>query len=266
MAPKPKGLNKSGYCGERVDVDSLIARMIVSAEKHGWEKHWLEVPERECLPWFIRAADDDAPWVYLSAGVHGDEPAPLLAVLQLLEEDLFPLGVSVVLIPCLNPEGFRMNSRFSGEGVDLNRAYRKDSSVPVVRAHQEILTTFPPFDFALCLHEDWEASGFYIYEVNIGKQISPVVEIIQKLKSICPVDEHVEIDGRPAVDGVIRPTIPNEERKEWPEALYLVEHNTLFNLTIESPSDFEMSVRVDLQVQVVCEFLKRAPLLFVAGD
>jgi len=255
MTAKPLLRNKGGYRGDTVDVDDLLKRMRDAASRNGWSTHQMEVERSESIPWFHREADPESSKVYISAGVHGDEPAPLLAVLELLEKDAFPTDLGIWLIPCLNPDGFRLNTRENSAGVDINREYRNVSMVPVVRSHQELLNGFPRFTTALCLHEDWEALGFYFYEVNLDGIQSPVRSIIERLSEICPVDPSGEIDGRPAARGLIRPQIPKEQRPEWPEALYLVENKTRLSYTVESPSDFEMEVRVRLQVEAVKAFL-----------
>lgn len=260
MKPSPRGLNNGRYSGDVVDVDDLLRRIAIGAEQSGWAPHCLTVPGREDLPWYRREGEEGSPVIYISAGMHGDEPAPLLALLRMLEEDLFPSGIGIVLLPCLNPEGFRRNTREDGDGIDLNREYRTTSANPTVRAHQELLKTLPSFEMALSLHEDWEATGLYMYELNFGDQVSQAREIIQALESVCPVDEHALIDGRPADRGLIIPDIPPENRPVWPESLYLVEQFTRLAYTIESPSDFEMETRVEFHVESMKAFLRRVPL------
>src|SRR5438552_9917534 len=55
--------------------------------------------------------------IYISAGIHGDEPAGPLAIRQLLEEDQWPAEVSLWVLPCLNPSGSAVHRRDNSEGI-----------------------------------------------------------------------------------------------------------------------------------------------------
>jgi protein MpaA len=105
------------------------------------------------------------PRIYLSAGIHGDEPAPPLALLRLIERGLFDARAVWFICPLLNPAGLARGTRENTDGLDLNRDYRSMASAEI-RAHVAWLQRQPRFDLAVLVHEDWEAKGFYLYEVN----------------------------------------------------------------------------------------------------
>jgi predicted deacylase len=106
-----------------------------------------------------RQAAGDRPRLYLSAGLHGDEPAPPHAVLRLLEQGFCDGSCAWFLCPLLNPGGLARGTRENPEGRDLNRDYRSLLTAKA-RAHAAWLGRQPAFDLTLCLHEDWEAQGF----------------------------------------------------------------------------------------------------------
>ena len=114
----------------------------------------------------------------------------------------------------------------------------------LLRAHVAWLARQPTFDLAICLHEDWESHGFYLYEVNPDHAPSRAEAVIAAVRPRCPVDASEVIEGRPAVGGVIRPDIQPATRPDWPEALYLVAHKTRHSYTLEAPSDFPLATRV----------------------
>ena len=136
-----------------------------------------------------------------------------------------------------------MNTRTSAAGVDLNRDY-KHLRTPEIRAHVAWLEKLPAFDLCLCLHEDWEAQGFYVYEVNPDRRSSLAESMVAAVRPFCPIDHSTIIDGRDAVDGIIRPNIDPALRPEWAEAFYLIMHKTRLGYTLEAPSDFPLAVRV----------------------
>src|SRR4051794_1449355 len=46
------------------------------------------------------------PRIYLSAGIHGDEPAPPTALLEMIEAGVFDRRADWLICPLLNPTGF----------------------------------------------------------------------------------------------------------------------------------------------------------------
>jgi len=189
------------------------------------------------------AASDPRHRVYISAGIHGDEPAGPLAVRQLLQENAWPSGLDLWLCPCLNPTGFAANRRENSKGLDLNRQYLSPVAEETV-AHVAWLKRQPNFDLCLCLHEDWESHGFYVYELNPDDRPSLAHVMIERVGEVCPIDRSEVIEGRVARDGVIRPTVDPRTRPDWPEAFFLLTHKTRLSYTLEAPSDFPLTARV----------------------
>ena len=188
--------------------------------------------------------------IYISTGIHGDEPAGPLAALQLFQEDRWPADAAVWLCPCLNPTGFMLNRRENSRGIDQNRDYRHFQTEEV-RAHTDWLKLQPGFDISLCLHEDWESNGFYIYEVNPDQRASLAERIIEAAAKVCPIESAALVDDWPAENGIIRPLFKPEDRPLWPEALYLITNKSRLSYTLEAPSDFPMATRVSALVAAV---------------
>jgi len=197
--------------------------------------------------------------IYISSGIHGDEPAGPLTILELFKQNPWPADISLWIIPCLNPGGFVLNRRENEAGIDLNRDYRNPKT-DAVRAHIAWLEQRPRFDLSLCVHEDWEANGFYLYELNPDRQPSLADSIITKVKAVCPVDRSSVIEGRKASNGVICANPDLLKRPDWPEAFYLIHHKTRLSYTLEGPSDFPLATRVNALtagVRAVFEVLKK---------
>lgn len=65
-------------------------------------------------------------YVYLMAGTHGDEVEGVFVLQKLFEwlkEDHTLKDIPLIVLPILNPDGYRMASRVNSQGVDLNRNY-----------------------------------------------------------------------------------------------------------------------------------------------
>lgn len=193
---------------------------------------------------FTRRSMGVHPRVYISSGIHGDEPAPPEVVLNLLEENYFDDRANWFLVPMLNPTGFREVKRETTEGIDLNRDYLKPVSVEV-SGHVSWLQKQPRFDLTLCLHEDWEAKGFYLYELSRALNRERARSIRAAAGKCIAIEPGTEIDGRPIdEEAIIRPESDPALRDSWPEAIYLFKHHTHLSYTMETPSGIEMPSRI----------------------
>lgn len=250
------GKNLGSYQGETIEIGAVLKDARAAAEQHGWTvETFCHVGGFELFG-LHRPSGSPAhvKRIYLSAGIHGDEPASPLAALKLLQEDRWPKNLELWMCPCLNPVGFTLNSRTNVNGIDLNRGYLNPVAAEIT-AHIAWLERQPKFDLSLLLHEDWESHGFYLYEQNPEGRLSFAEKMVEAVERVCPIDRSDEIEGRPAQGGILRPNIDPRSRPDWPEAFYLITHKTRQSYTVEAPSDFPLPVRVDAlvaAVNVVC--------------
>ena len=240
---KRLGRNKGGYFGETIDIKQVLRDDLAAARKFRWQIEELPVSDKLDLLAFRREVRKPRTKLYLSSGIHGDEPAGPLAVRRLLQENRWPVHAEIWICPCLNPTGFLRNRRENADGIDLNRDYRHLRSAEI-RAHVAWLEKQPDFDLALCLHEDWESHGFYVYEVNPDREPSLGAKMVQAAAKVCAIDLSPVIEDRPAQGGIIRPDIDPAKRPQWPEAFYLIMNKTRHSYTLEAPSDFPLPTRV----------------------
>lgn len=237
------GRNAGRYCGETSNVEAMLTVIRNAADQTGWHRDFFSTLEGAEILAYRRNAVAAKKCLYLSAGIHGDEPAGPLAVAELLQQNQWPDTVEISLCPCLNPTGLALNTRENAAGIDLNRDYRHLNTA-AVRSHVAWLQQQPNFDVAVCLHEDWEAGGFYVYEVNPDGRPSLAGGIIKSAELICPIETSATVDGWEVEGGIIRPNKHPLERPEWPEALFLIMNKTRLVYTLEAPSDFPLATRV----------------------
>ncbi|GAC1498272.1 MAG: hypothetical protein NVS1B14_01230 [Vulcanimicrobiaceae bacterium] len=116
--------------------------------------------------------DQRLPCVAIAAGVHGDEPAAVWALLSIVEDGLLDARLSYRLGPCTNPTGLVAGTRANGDGKDVNRSFSRGGTSPEARA---VVTANRDrrFILSLDLHEDPEAAGFYCYEECGQLEIGP---------------------------------------------------------------------------------------------
>ncbi|QQL44980.1 M14 family metallopeptidase [Sulfuriroseicoccus oceanibius] len=182
---------------------------------------------------------------YVSAGMHGDEPAGPLALLELLREGFFkPTGISWVICPVLNPTGLALAQRENHQGEDLNRDYLSRRTDEVA-GHARWLDG-ASYDFALSLHEDWESTGFYYYEINQGEDcperyalISAAVGEVMQMEPEQVIDDH-----NVRKPGWIYHECEPDEPERWPEAIFLAKIGCPLSFTFETPSSAPLELRV----------------------
>jgi len=226
-----------------LDPVSLAARIRAAGEKGGFR--YEEYGSAGACPLFAltKRTPGSRPRIYLSAGIHGDEPAPPLALLSLLESGQLDGRAVWFVCPMLNPESLARGVREDLSGIDLNRDYRHLQAAEV-RSHIGWLRRQPNFDLAVCVHEDWESTGFYLYELNPDNKPSLAPPILKAVSKVCPIDMSPMIEGREAKGGVIRPKLDPQEREKWPESIYLQVNHTRLSYTIETPSSLPIETRV----------------------
>ncbi len=243
--------NHGRYCGEKIDIDRVQSESHQLALATGWTADtFLERPGIT-LRGYRRSAPASTKNVYVGTGIHGDEPSGPLAILELLRADDWPTA-NLWLVPCVNPTGFRLNTRENQDGVDLNRDYRHLTTAEII-AHEGWLRRQPQFDLTLLLHEDWEADGFYVYELNPDEQPSLARRIVDSIRTLCPIETAELVDTFPCKCGIIRPTVNPEERPQWAEAMYLIARKTRQSYTLETASDYPLDLRVSVHLAAIRE-------------
>ncbi len=121
--------------------------------------------------------------LYLSAGIHGDEPAAVQGLLEWAEKNVQLLrGRPVTIFPCLNPWGLDNNRREDAEGRDLNRSFDLPA-IPVIGAMLELLSE-RKFAVAVSLHEAL-AEALSSGEEHLSEVIACLIQILDSRTSPC---------------------------------------------------------------------------------
>jgi hypothetical protein len=230
------------------DYAALAARWRELARRTGMKLNELCRVEGQKVLWLesVRARRGE-PLVYLSAGVHGDEPGATSGLLKWAETNEEVLRTGAFLIfPCLNPVGLILNTRVDGRGLDLNRRFHLEAD-PVCGAWLKVMRG-RCMKLGLCLHEDYDAHGLYVYELSrLPKGWSGAL-LQEAATPRLPVDARRRIEGRVAVEGVIQRRRSPKGLPGLPEAVVLYELGCEVSLTFETPSEFGLDDRVQAQV------------------
>jgi predicted deacylase len=125
---------------------------------------WLTVPVEAIV------GSRPRPRLVAIAGVHGDEPDGMLALLDFAgQSDPAALRGSVVLVPVANPPAFAAHQRRSPlDGLDLNRIFpgRPDGTPSERLAYRLVNDIVTGADLVFTLHS-WYATGMVVPHVEV---------------------------------------------------------------------------------------------------
>lgn len=142
----------------------------------------------------------------LFGGLHGDEPASVLAPIAFLEhlalDPARATGYELAVYPLLNPVGYARGTRANGAGLDLNREFWLGSAQPEIRAIERELTR-TRFDGLITLHADDTCEGIYGYTRGHVLNEALLEPALRSASYVIPRDHRSTIDGWAARDGKI---------------------------------------------------------------
>jgi hypothetical protein len=157
---------------------------------------------------FVGPRGGDTPIrIGIFAGIHGDEPEGVHAVVQFIKlleaKPEFAAGYYLSFYPVCNPTGFEDATRFSRNGKDLNREFWRNSSEPEVRLLQAELVS-RSFQGIISLHTDDTSDGFYGFVGGATLTKDLIKPALQAAEKFLPRDGRSIIDGFSAQNGIIR--------------------------------------------------------------
>jgi len=157
---------------------------------------------------FVGPRGGDVPIrVGIFAGIHGDEPEGVHALIQFIKlleaKPELATGYYLSFYPVCNPTGFEDNTRHSRAGKDLNREFWRNSTEPEVRLLQAELIS-RSFQGIISLHTDDTSDGFYGFAHGATLTKSLIAPALSAAENYLPRNENPIIDGFPARNGIIR--------------------------------------------------------------
>jgi hypothetical protein len=196
--------------------------------------------------------------VCLAAGIHGDEPAGIEALVRLIETGEFPHGVAVDCFPCMNPEGAASGRREDDHGTDLNREFG-ELAPPETIAAFEAATNGVAYDLYVDLHEDDRARGFYMFESQDAEAMAPAVteavnsrgfelEPPDELKTLIDEDGFERFGTFEVAPGVASTQMTAPLESGLPAAVYMRACQGAHIMTLETPASLAFDRRVEMHL------------------
>ena len=191
--------------------------------------------------------------VLISGGIHGDEPAGVQTIVSFLENRLYLDFLNhweITLLPCINPSGYDAGTRNNYADIDLNRKFKENRTPTEVTFVKDVFGN--PYQLDLELHEDVDSSGYYLYQKEPSKTLSPLGRIIlDQVEPLHPLNTAEEIEGIPADRGLLSRLSDPDEMEWWPMALYAYQQGCRHIFTLESSPEFPMKQRVNAHLKAI---------------
>jgi len=190
----------------------------------------------------VRSGPQTGPQVCVSAGVHGDEPAGVEALLSLFERPTLP-SVGVTAFPCINPTGFIAGTRTNDLGIDLNRTFGQERGPQETELVRWALAG-QRFECGIDLHEDHDANGFYLYEHvrGVPQACSGIVAAVRAIG--LPISDAPSVEDRALVNGCVAPAEERLSPLVGFFSIYLFDRHSDHTLVPESTPTLPIPARV----------------------
>ena len=122
--------------------------------------------------------------VFISGGVHGDEPAGpeavLATIIEVANDPSKYEHVNIDFVPLVNPSGWVNGTRLNAAGEDINRDFHLLKSQEAIIINDYLLSR-RRYKLMIDHHEDPRYPGFYV--VTYGNdRLSLIADVTQKVK------------------------------------------------------------------------------------
>lgn len=233
-----------------------------------------------CL--YYSSKQRNAPLFYVSAGIHGDEPAGVECATRLIEQVTTENTLSDypfqfhrynwLISPCDNPYGYVHNCRENTEGLDLNRMFESPNMcsetafIAETLLHSQCEQTQNSFlkkdtmenfkiRLALDLHEDKDSDGFYLWERRASEHPSVGDAVVNDVAEICAINRTPIIEDHLNENGVLT-LLDTVTTKGWTRGRYLIEQVNIPCLILETPTALEFEKRIDVHMMAIQTAIK----------
>ena len=206
--------------------------------------------------------------VFLSGGVHGEEPAGVYALLEFFREKVFRYlhHFNFYAIPCLNPSGFENNSRVNLYGENINCSFTVPKPTQVVSIVKDFLGRGPgEYLFSIDMHEDAIETrakgflpedypeGFYLYEVSETRQDSIGRRVLSEIErrgvGVCKdvfIYDDKNDKGLLWTKGLKDPAYEDADTLEG-----YAQHYTRHAFTAETPTVWSLERRIEAHIHML---------------
>ena len=202
---------------------------------------------RQSLPKYLFAGPGDSRTylrVGIFAGVHGDEESGVLAAVEFLvrlqAEPERARGYELFVYPVCNVDGYVENSRWTRNGLDLNREFWKGSAETEAQILERQLHKLH-FNGIISLHSDDTSAGLYGFVKGHELTCHVLEPALEEAGRFLPRNFDKSIDNFEANNGIIERgyegilTAPPEQNPKPFEIVFETPHHAPVDLQVAAP-------------------------------
>ena len=229
-----------------INAKELLAKLKTTAAENDFTVDVFGNVEEYEMVMFKKINGEDKSNIYISAGMHGDEPAPVLAILEMIRNNSFNNDYNWYIFPLVSPIALNFGNRLTPNKKDPNREYKDEPKLKEVIYHTEFLKKMPKCSVCFFLHEDYDEEGFYMYSLpkeNNEKRILDVIKNIGKISDKKTLD-YFKRKSRGLIDGekafkkdILKYTETAYLKKLWPNSTMYI---------FETPEKISITTRIEM--------------------
>ena len=184
----------------------------VAESSYSWRAesvgYWHADGTRHWMPRLVFQRPGETPETKIGifAGVHGDEPAGVLALCDFVraldDSAVRGRGYELHVYPLVNPTGYEDRTRHSRSGKDLNREFWCGSLEPEVALLEKVILR-EQYQGYISLHSDDTSEGFYAFSRGNTFTEHLLRPALATVEAALPLDRRSRIDGFHAEEGII---------------------------------------------------------------
>ena len=185
------------------------------------------------------------PALCFSAGIHGDEIAGPLAVLEFITKQNFGAlkNLPLYFLPVANPSGFDRGTRRNLSRRDLNRHFCDDELNQENKILYDAIKNKNVYFFH-ALHEDLDEKGFYLY--NYEHKPEPIYRHVLILaKRYCPLQTKAAMSNDKNINGLVT----NKKDGSFEDRLFRA--GVPLTMCTESPGKLPLKKRQNLNYELM---------------
>ncbi len=185
--------------------------------------------------------------IMITAGCHGNEPAPVYAIYNFLKSNPKIKNKRVIFVPCIVPYGFCLHIDKNKNGVDINGDFFSRQPQKETKLLKQLVKKHNP-TFVLNLHEDPDEKMFFLYldghkQNDLNK--SKAEKLIKLISKDMNFYKRKKIHSDIVINGIIENPKPGKTFED-----YLRELN-IPNFCVETPGLYPLKDRVKVHEKIL---------------
>jgi len=190
----------------------------------------------------------------ITAGCHGNEPAPVYALYNFLKNKPKIKNKRIVFIPCIVPFGFCLHIDRNCNGIDINRDFFSKQPQRETKFLKQLVKKYNP-TFVLNMHEDPDENMFFLY-LEGEKYAQKAEKLISLISKDMKVYKRKKVHNELIINGIVKSINSSKSFED-----YLKKQN-IPNFCVETPGTYPLQDRIKVYEKMMRIMLDKSFKMF----